>query len=184
MAKTVSFKPGSTVYCGTVKYEVAGPAGLTAVKVRDTITGEIRILPQLDLSASSSEAKKVASTPLDCLPPEKQVVALKRFAIIEPAVREKLSRKQIEELAAKNGCHFTTLYKMIRLYEETKSPASLVPKTGNRGGKGKHRITQAVEDLIRLHFNDIVKAKAVDITKVTVKSLHIDIKMKCKSEQM
>lgn len=180
MARIISFKPGSTVYCGTVEYKVVGPAGLRAVKVRDVVNGETRILPQSNLSSASAE-QKLATSPLDCLPPKDQDIVLKRFAIIEEAVKRNLSKREIVEISQKHGIHYTTVYRMIREYKKTESPASLLPKTHNRGGKGKSRLDPAVDDVIRLHFDDINKDKHVDITKLSVTSLHQDIKMKCRS---
>lgn len=180
MARRIALKEGSTVFCGTVEYKVIGPADLTSVKVRNAINGEIRIIRIWDLSSHNVEDKKVPETPLDCLSPEDQATALKRFAMIKPALDHPMTRKEIEDLAEKSGVHFTTIYRMIREYGLTASPASLLPKTKNRGGKGKHRISPAVDDLIRNHFDGIVKARLVDITKLSVKTLHSDIKDKCK----
>jgi putative transposase len=181
MAKILSLKEGSTVFCGTVEYKVIGPAGPTTVKVSNAINGEIRILSIWDVSSGSADEEKIPSTPLDCLSPEDQAIALGRFAVIKPAILNSLTRKEIEKLAEQHGVHYTTIYRMIKEYDKTKSPASLLPKTRNRGGKGKHRIEPAVDDLIRNHFDDIVKARLVDITKISVKTLHTDIKDKCTS---
>ena len=179
MANRISLKEGNIVFCGTVEYEVVCPASPTTIKVRNVITGDIRVLSIWELSSSSSAEKKIPSTPLDCLSPEDQVSALERFAIIKPAIQQGMTRKQIEAIAKKYGLHFTTVYRMIKKYWKTASPASLALKTRNRGGKGKYRIDPAVDDIIRLYFDDIVKAKQVDITKLTVKTLHSDIKDRC-----
>lgn len=180
MATRLSLKEGSIVFSGTVEYKVVAPASPTTVKVRNVTNGDIHVLSIWELSSHSSADEKRPSTPLDCLSPEDQVVALDRFAIIKPAILQAKSRKEIEEIAIKYKIHYTTVYRMIREYRETSSPASLVPKTKNRGGKGVHRIDPAVDDLIRIHFDDIVKAKQVDITKLPVKTLYTDIKSKCR----
>lgn len=181
MARTISLKAGSTIFYGTVEYEVLESAGLTSIKVRDVANGQIRIISLGDVLSHSVDAPAPPSTPLDCLSPEKQTIALKEFDSIKEALITSLSRKEIEELAKKHNVHWTTIYRKIRKYAETGSPASLVPKTGNRGGKGQRRVEPAVDDVIRLHFEEIIKSKKVDITKVTVKSLYRDIKAKCRN---
>lgn len=179
MANRISLKEGSTVFCGTVEYKVVRQASSTTAEVRDVINGDVRVISIWELTSHSSAEKKTPYTPLDCLSPEDQAFALERFAIIKPAIEQALTRKEIEEIANKHGFHFTTIYKMIKEYGKTGSPASLVQKTRNRGGKGKHRVDLAVDDIIRLHFDDIVKARQVDITKISVKTIHSDINDKC-----
>lgn len=184
MARKIALKEGSTVFCGTVEYKVIGPADPTSVKVQNTINGEIRIINIWELSSHNAEEKKVPQTPLDCLSADDQALVLKRFAMIKPALDDSMTRKEIEDLAKKNEVHFTTIYRMIREYGLTASPASLLPKTKKRGGKGKHRISPAVDDLIRNHFDAIVKARLVDITKLSVTTLHSEIKDKCKTASL
>jgi len=181
MAKTISLKAGSSIFYGSVEYEVLESAGLTSIKVRDIANGQIRIISLKDVLSHSADAPSAPSTPLDCLSPENQIIALNEFETIKDAVLNKLTRKEVEELAEKHNVHWTTIYRKIRKYDETSSPASLVPKTHNRGGKGQHRIELAVEDIIRLHFEEIFKTKKVDITKLSIVSLYRDIKAKCKS---
>ncbi|GLI37545.1 DDE-type integrase/transposase/recombinase [Geobacter hydrogenophilus] len=180
MAQRISLKAGSIVFCGNVEYEVIGPVDFSSVKVRNVIDGAIRVLTLGELSARSADEEKVPAAPLNCLSEKDQKISLQRFEIIKPAVRNKLSRKKIEELAAQNGVHFTTIYRMLREYRKSATPSSLMPKTHCRGGKGQHRIAQAVEDIIRQHFKAVVEAKLVDITKVSIQSLQTDIKNKCK----
>ena len=181
MARKISLKAGSIIFYGTVEYEVLESAGLTTIKVRDVANGQIRIISLDDVLSNRSDAPSPPTTPLDCLSPEDQTIALQEFDTIKEAATNALTRKEIEELAKKHNVHWTTIYRKIRKYEETMSPASLVPKTRNRGGKGQHRIEQAVDDVIRLHFEGIIKSSKVDITKVSVKSLYRDIKAKCKN---
>lgn len=179
MARIVSVKPGNKVFCGVVEYEVLQPASLTSVKARNVINGEVRILSIDDLSSHSPDDELLASTPLDALTEEQQKEVLDRFSRIKPAILRNLSRKEIEALAVKHGVHYTTIYRMMTKFRETMSPASLLLKFENRGGKGMSRIEPAVDDLIQSHFEEIVTAKQVDITKLTVKSLAKEIKAKC-----
>jgi hypothetical protein len=181
MARKISFQAGSRLFNGIIEYEVLGPDTLTTVKVKDVISGEVRVLPTTGLKSQAADKPEVPSSPLDCLSEEDQVAALELFKIIKPAIQQNLSRKEIEELAKKHGLHFTTVYKMIKRYRETMSPASLLPRTSLRGGKGKIRIDAAVNDLIMNHFQEILNAKQVDITKLPVKSLQQEIKKKCKT---
>lgn len=178
MARILSVKPKSRVFCGTVEYEVLQPASLTSVQVRNVINGEVRILLIDELSSHSADEMPLPSIPFDSLSQKKQKEALERFSKIEPAILRRLSREEIEALADKNGVHFTTIYRMMTRFLETRDLASLPLKFENRGGKGKSRIEPAVDNMILKHFEEIVAAKQVDITKLTVKSLAKEIKGK------
>lgn len=178
MARILSVKPESRVFCGTVEYEVLQPASLTSVKVRNVINGEVRILSTDELSSHSADETSLTSIPFEALTQKKQKEALERFDKIKPAILRQLSRIEIEELAAKNGVHYTTIYRMMTKFLETRDLASLPLKFENRGGKGKSRLEPAVDDLILKHFEEIVAANQVDITKLTVKSLAKEIKGK------
>lgn len=179
MARTLSLKPGARVFCGTVEYEVIAASTLSSVSVKNVINGEIRVLPIADLKSHSSDTVPGPYTPLDCLTEKEQEFALKQFEKVKPAILKSMSRKEMEELAAKHGVHFTTIYRMRRKYAETMSPAALVSRIKNRGGKGKPRIDKAVDDVIKNHFQEICDAKQVDITKLSVKNLQREIKAKC-----
>jgi putative transposase len=181
MAKTISLKAGSIVYFGTVEYEVLESASLTSIKVRDVSNGQIRVISLENISPQSADAAKVGTTPLDCLSPEDQVYALKEYGKIKEAIQKSLKGKDLKAIAKQNNLHVTTIYRKIRIYEETSSPAAFATKIHNRGGRGKPRIDQAVEDLIRLHFDGVAKDKHVDITKVSIESLFNDIKAKCRN---
>lgn len=180
MARTLSLKAGSKIFCGTVEYEIIEPASLTTLKVRDVVNGAERIISLDDITGQSSAEESPGYMSLDCLSEDEQKQALQRFNMIKPAIVRDLSRKEIEELAAKHGVHFSTIYRLIRQFRETMSPASLVPKTANRGGKGKSRIDDAVEKVISDHFTEIYEKKDVDITMLKVTALQKDIKKKCK----
>lgn len=179
MARFLSLKPGARVFCGTVEYEIVAASSLSSVSARNVINGEIRVLPIEELKSHSSEAPPEPYTPLECLTEEEQEFALKQFEKVKPAITNKMSRREIEELAANQGVHYTTIYRMIRKYAETMSPAALVSRIKNRGGKAKPRIDKAVDDVIRNHFQEICDAKQVDITKLPIKSLQREIKAKC-----
>lgn len=180
MARILSLRPGARVFYGTVEYEIVGSASLSSVTARSIVDGDTRVLPISDLKSHSSEESPKSYTPLDCLSEEEQEFALKQFEKVKPAILKKMSRKEIEELAAKHGVHYTTIYRMLRKYDETMSPAALVSRIKNRGGKGKPRIDKAVDDVIENHFKAIQKAKEVDITKLSIKGLREEIRRTCK----
>lgn len=184
MARSISLKPGSIVFCGTVEYEVVSPIDFTLIKVRDVVNGEVRVVALKDISTHSSLEQKPPSSPLDCLTSEEREIVLRRFAIIKPAITKTLTKNEIVDLGLKHGLHYTTVYRMIKAYRETGDPSSLLPKTHNRGGKGKHRIPQAVEDIIWHHFEKVVSDQLVDITKISVSELHKEIKIKCMAARL
>lgn len=181
MARRFSLKPGDKVFRGATQYEVLAPASLSAVKVLDLATGQRLILSVEDLSARKAGDEAPPQLTLDGLTEDEQALAIEKFRVIKPAISENLSRREVEELAAKHQVHVSTVYRMIKKYRETMSPASLLPRVEFRGGKGGSRLPKEVESLILEHFEGIQKEKDLDITKLTVAALHRDIARKCRA---
>ena len=179
MARTISLKPGSKVYCDEMECEVLEAASLTTIKVRNIASGKVITVSVEEVSSRSPDEKPIPQAPLDSLSEKDRAIALERFKIIKPAIIRGLSRKEVEELAARHGVHYTTIYRLIQRYRETMSPASLLPKVANRGGKGRSRIDPDVEKVIQDHFDEIFRKKQVDITKLKVKSLQREIRDIC-----
>lgn len=180
MARIISLKPGSRVFKGTVEYEIIGSPDLNQIKVKNVATGDESIFSTSEVVSQSSEYQQTPYTPLDCLTEEERKVALDLFKTIKAAISKNMSRSEIEALAKKHGVHFTTIYRRVNKYHETDSPASLLPRTKNQGGKGGHRIDPALDNLIEQHFVEIVNRKEVDITKLAVNPIKKAIERKCK----
>ncbi|SHJ18301.1 putative transposase [Malonomonas rubra DSM 5091] len=184
MAVKISLKPGDKVFCEGVEYEISGPAGLTKIDAINLNTGGKCTLDIGSVSGQTAENNCDSFDSLENLTDEEQNLALQRFQIIKPALLRDLTRAEIEELAEEHGVHFTTVYRLMREFRKTRSPASLVPKTGLRGGRGKARIDESVDLLIQNHFEDIYREKLVDITKLNVKTLQKEIQRKCVSRSL
>lgn len=180
MAIKISLRPGDRVFCDDHEYEVLGPAGLAAVNAREVETGKELILDVDKITVGIADEDSCSYDSLESLSDEDRALALHRFSIIKPLLQKEMSRTEVEALAAAHGIHAATIYRMVNVYRTTMSPAALVPKIGLRGGKGKPRVTEAVDAVIRECFESIYKANLVDLTKLSVKSLQKDIKRECK----
>ena len=55
-----------------------------------------------------------------------------KYLAIQPLLKNKISRDEIEEHANKIGVHFTTLYRWLKKYKSTGTIAGLLPKPSGK----------------------------------------------------
>ena len=71
-----------------------------------------------------------------------------KYLAIQPLLKNKISRDEIEEHANKIGVHFTTLYRWLKKYKSTGTLAGLLPRPSGRK-KGETRLDFQTEEVIQ-----------------------------------
>lgn len=74
--------------------------------------------------------------------------ANKRFQTIRSLLRKDRTEAMVSEIARLAGVHNATIYRWLKLYEETQQISALLPNTYNRG-RGKKRLDPKVEEIIQ-----------------------------------
>ncbi|MDP9105493.1 MAG: helix-turn-helix domain-containing protein, partial [Candidatus Eremiobacteraeota bacterium] len=74
--------------------------------------------------------------------------ARRRFAFVDVLMRRRTRRADIAPLAEEAGVTSSTLYRWVRQYRKLPRLSSLLPYRPD-GGRGKHRLSNALEDLVR-----------------------------------
>lgn len=98
-----------------------------------------------------------------------------RLKIIEPLIFKKRKKEEVIELAEKSDLHVSTIYRWLRQYENSTLLSSLIPKKSLRGGKGKTRINEKVELVIK----KTIEEQYLNKQKLTARQVYNEIKRKC-----
>ena len=159
--------PGETVYYESKPYIIESLASLDELICKDS-KGKIRILDPKDLDETKNENANVI-VPSEHIDTKLYEAASKRLEIIKPLLKKR-SRKEMEEAAKENGFSIQTLYNWINAYIESgESILALVPRYGQRGGKGKPRISEeqkkVIDEIIASRYLSPQKPNAAQIAR-------------------
>lgn len=102
-------------------------------------------------------------------------IALERYEIIKDLVFTERTKNDVEEVAREYGYSSVTLYKWIKLFEQTNEKSSLIPKTHKRGRKG-NRLDASVENII----TEILEELYLNKQRYSFRRIYIKIYTKCK----
>lgn len=102
--------------------------------------------------------------------------AKRRFEIIKPFIDKKSTKEEIIQHSENCKVHYTTIYRWLKAYENSRELVSLIPKYSNRGGKGEKRLEVATELIIDKAINDLYLYKQ----KFTARQVYSEIKRRCK----
>jgi putative transposase len=172
----LSVKRGNIVYIGNKKYEVLNAVNLKEALLRDAETGETGLHPIQQLrSEPERESVKDNKTPYEHIKEEHMEIAKRRLNIIKPLLRYDRTRKDVEDRARKFGISAETLYNWINKYEAEGTLSSLAPEFDKRGGKGKHRVSEEVAEIITKVIEDYLEAGK----RLLIKEIYKEVKIKC-----
>ncbi|KAB7890287.1 Mu transposase C-terminal domain-containing protein [Poseidonibacter ostreae] len=101
--------------------------------------------------------------------------AKQRLKIIKPLIFIDRKKEEVIKMAEENNLHVSTLYRWIKLYEESTLLSSLVPKKTLRGGKGKTRTKEEVELIIK----KTIEEQYLHKQKLTPRQVYNEIRRKC-----
>ena len=144
----LSLRKGNKVSYKNEIYEVLNPTDLENVLCKNIKTGDISKLPVKELSSPDAETAG-NKTPLESYSKKDWEEAEKRLAIIKPLLGTAPTKKQVADRAEEFGTSFVTLYRWINRYLSTGSLSSLVPGYKERGGKGKTRLDEETEKIVK-----------------------------------
>jgi putative transposase len=98
--------------------------------------------------------------------------ATKRYEIIKPILRNRGDQNFAQAIADKNKIGIATIYRWLKIYDESGLVSSLAGKR-RTGGKGKSRLSQMQEDIIYDKINDVyLNSSKKSITK-TIREIQL-----------
>ena len=161
-----SLHKGNKVSYKNEIYEILNPIDLETVLGKNLKTGDIAKLPIRELSNPDAETTQ-DKTPLESYSEKDWREAQRRFEIIKPLLTADRTKKQVVERAEEFKESYITLYRWIKRYLSTGTTSSLVPSFKERGGKGKTRLDEESEKIIKSYIdNEYLTKQKLPASKV------------------
>ncbi len=162
----LSLRKGNQVSYKNEIYEILNPIDLETVLGKNLKTGDIAKLPIRELSNPDAETVR-DKTPLESYSEKDWREAQRRFEIIKPLLTADRTKKQVVERAKEFKESYITLYRWIKRYLSTGTTSSLVPSFKERGGKGKTRLDEESEKIIKSYIdNEYLTKQKLPASKV------------------
>ena len=162
----LSLRKGNKVSYKNDIYEILNPIDLETVLGKNLKTGDIAKLPIRELSNPDAETPQ-DKTPLELFSEKDWKEAQRRFEIIKPLLTADRTKKQVVERAEEFKESYITLYRWIKRYLSTGTTSSLVPSFKERGGKGKTRLDEESEKIIKSYIdNEYLTKQKLPASKV------------------
>ncbi|UCM50387.1 Mu transposase C-terminal domain-containing protein [Aeromonas caviae] len=144
--KLLDLRPGKAVAFKDHPYRIAEVLSLTEVQLVDETTREILTAPISELAVPEKTGQ--IRPDISTVDEGSWALVRSRLAILKPLLnRPARTRAEVAAVAAQHSLHVNTLYVWLRAYEGSGLLSSLLPK--GRSDKGRGRINEAVEELIR-----------------------------------
>ena len=144
----LSLRKGNKVSYKNEIYEILNPIDLETILGKSLNTGDIIKLPVKELSNPNAETAP-EKPPLESYSEKDWKEAQKRLEIIKPLIGAGTTKKQVADRAGEFNTSFVTLYRWLNRYLSTGAISSLVPSYKERGGKGKTRLDEDTEKIIK-----------------------------------
>lgn len=100
--------------------------------------------------------------------------AKRRYDIILPILNNRKDFNLIKEIAHKNQSHYTTIYRWLKLFNETNTISSLIGFKKN-GGKGKSRLSPELDTII----NETIQNHYLNPSKKSINKIIREVQKTC-----
>jgi putative transposase len=107
-------------------------------------------------------------------------MAKERLAIIRPIMENGYGKREIQEIAQKEGLHYTTIYRWLNAYKLDKTLHSLVPNTKARGPRGMVRISEEADLITKMAIESLYLGKQ----KYTARQVYQEIVKRCRNAKV
>lgn len=169
----LNFSPGIKVTYNGKPAVIIKVVDLDAISIQLLESNVIHTVKPNQVEPFKDEHSK--STPFDALTDKEWNKAQRRYEIIKPILDGNADTEKIKEIAQANSTHYTTLYRWIKLYNDSGLVSSLAGSKKN-GGKDKSRLTPEIDDVI----NNTILELYLDSSKKSISKVIRTITMKCK----
>ncbi|MHB1646577.1 MAG: transposase [bacterium] len=170
----LSLRKGNKVLYKNEIYEILNPLSLEIILGKNINTNEIAKLPINELSIPNKETVNI-KTPAEAIDEKNWQEAKRRLEIINPLLTADRTRENVQKRADEFTVAPATLYRWIRKYTSTGTLSSLVPNFQQKGGKGKKRLDQSVDNIMK----KVIEEEYLSKQKLPATKIFEDIKLIC-----
>ncbi len=155
MIATMEIKPGAKVEYSGVVYEITHIIDMENVIVQDPSSKDIKRLSIKDLRPPGIKADdEQPHLDLAVVPDKDWIIAQERLGHIIPLLNaERRTKSMVSEAAKKAGVDTGTIYRWLKIYNDSMLLSSLLPEERS-GGRGKSRLDKATEKIIQITIED------------------------------
>lgn len=169
----INFEPGVNVTYKDKPAIIIKIVDLNLVSIQMLDNNIIYTIPINEINCT--EEKTSSTKPIISLNDEEWEIAKYRYELIKPIIDKNKSTEEIKKIAIKEKVHYTTLYRWIKIFNETKQISSLSGKKRS-GGKNKSRLNSEVDTII----NDVIANTYLNPSKKSITKVIREVFIKCK----
>jgi putative transposase len=175
----LNLKIGEKVIFNTQEAIIIKIVNLNEVSIQELKNNIIRTVKIAELSPYKKDFSIYPKNDISLLSDKDWTEAQRRYSIIEPILENRNNSLLVKEIAEKNKVHFTTIYRWIRIFDNTKTIASLIGRK-KTGGKSKSRLTQEVDQII----NEAITSIYLSSSKKSINKTIREVEKKCKQKKL
>lgn len=149
---------------------------ITIQELETNIVHTVKIKEVLPFEKGSSN---LPNNYLTALTDKEWETAKKKYEIIKPILDDRKNFDLVKSIAEKSKVHYTTLYRWVKLFDETGTLSSLVGFKKN-GGKGKSRISEELNEIV----NNAIEKLYLDPSKKSINKVIREVEKVCKERKL
>lgn len=170
--KLISFDVGSLVSVDDKPYRIIEHVSIDVVRGTNLETGTTRELSVTSLQ--SIDSKPTINIDIQSITDKDWKTAMEKYDSIKPLLKERVSRKEVDERASELGISFMTLYRWIKQFKIAGSFEGLLPQ--KKGcSTGTRRLTKEVEKII----DDAIREIYLTPQRESIKNVVRQVKQVC-----
>ncbi|MCG7501078.1 DDE-type integrase/transposase/recombinase [Tenacibaculum sp. Mcav3-52] len=162
---------GEKVVYNDVESVIVRIVDLDTVMIEEVHSNIIRTVKIYELKPFQNFLPDKPVYEIKTLSEEKWDIAQRRYEIIEPILKVKKKRGLIQLASRENGVSVPTIYRWIKLYNDTGLVSSLLGKEKS-GGKGKSRLVPEVNDIINKTIDEVYLNSSKKSINKTIRIIH------------
>ena len=149
------------------------------VSIQELQNNVIHTVKTSEIKNYTNSTKKLPDNNISALTEKEWDEAQRRFEIIKPILGNRKNFKLIESISIDKKIHYTTIYRWLKLYDETSVISSLLGHKKN-GGRGKSRLSNEQDIIINNSINNLY----LNPSKKSITKIVRDIEKNCKGKNI
>lgn len=170
---------GEKVYFKGKEAVIIKVVDLDEISIQELQTNIIHTVKISEVKKHISNTKKMPDNNLSLLTDKEWNEAKRRYNIIEPILNNRKDFDLIKQISIEKNVHYTTIYRWLKLYDETSVISSLIGHKKN-GGRGKSRLSNEQDSII----NDVINKLYLNPSKKSINKIIREINKICISQNL